>query len=161
MISSVVFFQCCQTFCFHFLQYFFIFHHIKQTEQPAVIKLYHLLLLCHRYVCCCLRSLIAYRKLGNIHTSAPDSHAQLQSGHTSFSSFYGTLYKAAQILFRKRIRYQHKIRVVIKKASIVSDILQIYLYSIRQLFSLHCVHRVQPLTSHQQHLKASIYIKIL
>ena len=62
-----------------------------------------------------------------------------QSWHTSFSSFYGTLYKTAQILFRKRIRYQHKIRVVIKKASIVSDILQIYLYSIRQLFSLHCV----------------------
>ena len=48
-----------------------------------------------------------------------------------------------------------------KEASIVSDILQIHLYSIRQLFSLHCVHGVQPLTSHQQHLKASIYIKIL
>ena len=35
MISSVIFFQCCQTFCFHFLQYFFIFHHKKRKKTYA------------------------------------------------------------------------------------------------------------------------------
>ena len=158
MISSVVFFQCCQT-SVPFPSVFLYLSPYKadgttrshQTLPPASFvsslcvlppSLSDSLPKAGKYPYICSRF---PRTIAVQHTSFPLLWHPLQGGTN-------TLPKAHSLPAQNQSCN--------KKASIVSDILQIYLYSIRQLFSLHCVHGVQPLTSHQQHLKASIYIKI-
>ena len=86
---------------------------------------------------------------------------QLPLRHTLFPSLYRPFNQLIQGLFRNRIGDEHKIRIVIEEAGIVRNVLQIHLNAVRQFSPLHHIHSIQSLTGQQQHLKASVHIKIL